>query len=122
SNVNPPLPDLVIDKRHDPSSFVPGGTGTYTLTVTNKGNGPTDGSLVTVTDNVPPLFQVTGVAGVGWNCPAAGNAITCNRSDVLPPQNSYPPITINVTVRADATDATNVAAVIGGGDTSEAPV
>src|SRR5262249_10292478 len=31
---NTPLPGLVIDKHHDPPTFVPGGTGTYTLTVT----------------------------------------------------------------------------------------
>src|SRR5262249_5408623 len=120
---NTPLPNLVIDKHHDPPTFVPGGTGTYTLTVTNNGPGPTDGTPVIVTDTVPPVFHVAGVSfAPPWDCHTAGNTVTCSRSDILTPPNSYPPITINVTVAADATTATNVAVVSGGGDPTEARV
>ena len=44
-------PDLTIDKSHT-GNFVQGGTGTYTLVVSNNGVAPSY-STVTATDNPP---------------------------------------------------------------------
>lgn len=75
-----PGPDLAIAKASVPASFAAGGTGEYTLTVTNVGQNPTFGP-VTVVDTLPPGFTLaaTQPANPGWNCsaPAPGTVVTC---------------------------------------------
>src|SRR6476619_2133560 len=83
--------------------------GTLTLTVSNRGPDPTDGSAVTVTDTLPAglsaLVNNPGVgagpnsaSGPGWAC----TAVRCTRTDVLPAGASYPPIMITVAVASNA--------------------
>ena len=129
-------PDLTLSVAHSPGSFQrvnpPNETlygGNLTLKVTNAGQDPTDGSSVTVTDALPaglralvnnPGFHAGAVAasGQGWTCAGSGTS-TCTRSDVLAPGDSYPPITITVSVANTATASlTNSASIAGGGDTS----
>ncbi len=66
---NVPTPDLAIQKKSNPSSFVAGDTGEYTLTVTNVGQGSTFGP-VTVTDTLPPGFSLAAQqpSNPGWSC------------------------------------------------------
>jgi uncharacterized repeat protein (TIGR01451 family) len=60
-------PDLTIAKTHS-GNFSRGQTGaTYTITVTNGGNGTTSGQ-VTVTDTLPTGLTATGLSGSGWTC------------------------------------------------------
>lgn len=89
-------PDLVITKSHV-GNFAQGQVGaTYTSTVTNSGTGPkTAGSLVTLIDTPPSGLTVTAMSGTGWTCPVLP---TCTRSDVLAAGQSYPAVTITVTV------------------------
>src|SRR6202011_3135456 len=52
--------DLTISKSHT-GNFHPGDSGdTYTITVSNVGAVPTDGSTVTVTDKLPTGLAPTG--------------------------------------------------------------
>ena len=93
-------PDLTIAKSHT-GNFTQGQTGTYTLTVSNTGGSPTSGS-VTVTDNVPIGLVPTSAAGAGWTCNIAAQGVICNRSDPLAPGQSYPAITLAVSVQPNA--------------------
>ena len=117
-----PTADLVITKSHAPAAFAVGGQGTYTLTVSNKGPGATNGTLVSVFDRMPAQFQPVGINAPGWTCDIAGVPIGCTRNDKLEANASYPPIQITVSVRLDATDGVNEAGVSGGGDSSLASI
>lgn len=129
-------PDLTLSVEHGPNTFQrvnpPNETlygGTLTLTATNSGQAPTDGTTVTVTDTLPaglralvnnPGFHAGAVAasGPGWTCTGSRTS-SCTRSDVLAPGDSYPPITITVSVaNTAAAQLTNSASIAGGGDTS----
>ena len=95
------LPDLTISKSHV-GSFVQGSTGNnYTVTVTNSGTGDKAAlSSVSVTDVPPSGLTITAMSGPGWTCTTIP---TCTRTDVLLAGNSYPAITVTVTVGAAAT-------------------
>src|SRR4051812_46843241 len=128
-------PDLTISATHARPTFLrataPNTTvyaGTLTLTVANQGADPTDGTAVTVTDALPAglsaLINNPGLgagpvaaSGTGWSC----TGTTCNRSDVLAPGASYPPVRITVSVASNAAaTVTNAPAVSGGGDVTSA--
>jgi hypothetical protein len=112
-----PTPAISISNTHS-GNFTQGQQGaTYTITVSNAaGAAPTTGT-VTVTEMVPSGLTLAGMSGSGWTCPANGN--TCNRSDALPANMSYPAITVTVNVGGNApASVTNTATVQGGGDTT----
>jgi uncharacterized repeat protein (TIGR01451 family) len=110
-------PDLTIAKTHT-GNFTQGGTGTYTLTVSNAGPDPSYGT-VTVLDTPPAGLTITGLAGTGWSCVVA--AATCSRSDAVASSASFPAITVTVAVDGNAaTSLTNSATVSGGGDVNGA--
>jgi uncharacterized repeat protein (TIGR01451 family) len=90
----PPLPsDLTVIKTHS-GSFALGQTGgTYTITVSNVGGGPTFGT-VSVADALPTGLTATDISGPGWTCVLG--TLTCTRTDVLAASASYPPITLTV--------------------------
>ncbi|MEU1598813.1 hypothetical protein ABZ468_39880 [Streptomyces sp. NPDC005708] len=88
-----PAPTLAITKTHT-GNFTQGQLGTYTITVSNTGSGPTDGTAVTVQDTLPPGLTARSITGTGWNCTRTTR--TCTRTDVLAPGGSYPPITLKV--------------------------
>ena len=111
--------DLTLSKTHS-GSFLQGQTGAaYTLTVTNLGASATNG-VVTTTDVVPTGLTPTAASGPGWTCGVTGQDVACTRSDALAPGQSYPVITLTVTVAANATNLTNTATVAGGGDGNSA--
>jgi fibronectin-binding autotransporter adhesin len=97
----PALPDLTVTKTHT-GNFAPGQIGAaYTVTVTNAGAGTkAAGQVVTVVDTPPAGLTVTGMSGTGWVCTTLP---TCTRSDVLAGFQSYPPLTVSVTVAGNAT-------------------
>jgi uncharacterized repeat protein (TIGR01451 family) len=109
-----PVPaDLAIAVTHS-GSFTPGRAGSYAITVSNGGSGPTIGT-VSVTDQLPSGLTAGSLAGTGWSC--APGSLTCTRSDALPAGSSYPPITLAVNVAPNTpSSVTNVAVVSGGGE------
>jgi uncharacterized protein (TIGR03437 family) len=111
--------DLSLDKVHS-GDFIPGQNGTYILSVSNAAGAGAAIGTVTVTDAMPAGLTAAAASGTGWTC-TVGATVTCTRSDVLAPGNSYPPITITVNVAATApASVTNTATVTGGGDTTPA--
>ena len=95
-------------------SFVQGQpTAAYTLSVQNLGAAPTAGA-VSVTDTLPAGLTATAINGPGWACTLA--TLTCSRSDALPAGSTYPPITVTVSVAANAASpVTNQVSASGGG-------
>ncbi|HWW74522.1 MAG TPA: DUF11 domain-containing protein, partial [Pyrinomonadaceae bacterium] len=111
------VPDLTIAKTHT-GSFTRGSNGTYTLTVSNVGGAATSGT-VTVSDTLPAGLSPSTQSGTGWACSAAGQTVTCTRSDALAAGASYPAITFVVSVsQTAASGVTNTGAVSGGGQTN----
>src|SRR3954471_17291604 len=97
--------------------LVRGDTATYSLSVKNVGAAPTAGP-VQVVDELPAGLELGGTAaGAGWTCEAIGQRVTCDRSDVLAIDETYPSITIPVRVRQSAdSSVANAATVSGGSD------
>jgi len=118
ASINVLAPDLTITKSHS-GNFFQGETGaTYAVTVNNIGPGPTAGT-VTVTDTLPAGLTATAITGTGWTCTVA--TLTCTRTDALASSASYPPITLTVSVAANAAaSVTNIATVAGGGEINTA--
>ena len=111
-------PTLTVASTHsDP--FTMGQSGaTYAITVRNASGAPTSGA-VTVTDTLPPGLTATAIDGPGWSCTPA--TLTCTRSDSLAAGNSYPDITVTVTVAVtNPGSVTNRASVSGGGSADAA--
>jgi hypothetical protein len=109
---------LSVGSSHT-GNFAQGGTAdVYTLTATAGPGGPTFGQVV-LADTLPP--GVTGVAmtGSGWTCPSSllSTLPTCYRSDVIPANTSYPPVTLTVSVAGNAPtgSAVNTVELSGGG-------
>ncbi len=116
--------DLNAASTHS-GSFAQGGTGSYTLTVSNVDgpNAPSTGGpsygLVSVADDLPWGLTATSMSGSGWTCNVS--AVTCFRSDELAAGSSDPPITLAVQVTANApASVTNSVTVSGGGMTTGA--
>lgn len=95
--LNPPLPNLTIAKTHSPISFSQGGTGTYTLSVTNTGNGATT-APVTVTDTLPAGFTYVSSTGTNWICFPSGQVVNCTYDAVAPAGQPLPNLTLTVSV------------------------
>ncbi len=110
-------PDLTITKTHA-GNFFQGSSGLYTITVTNSGTAATNGAI-TMTDVLPSGLTASAISGTGWSCTLS--PLSCNRADPIGPGGIYPPITLGVTVAANAPSSlTNVASVSGGGETNGA--
>lgn len=109
-----PPPNLSISLSHS-GEFVQGKTGaSYTIGVTNQGEGSTSG-VVSVVDSLPAGLTATEMSGVGWTCDVA--TLTCTRSDELVSGASYPDITVTVKVEHNAVaSVTNTATVSTIGD------
>ncbi len=106
-------PDLTISNS-SAASFPAGGSGSYTLTVSNVGNAATSGT-VTVTDTLPGGLSFSAMSGSGWTCTPP----SCSRSDSLTTSASYPAITVAVNVSSSASGTvTDTANVSGGGETN----
>lgn len=105
------LPSLSITKTHV-GNFTAGGIGTYTLTVSNAANASPTNAPVTVTDTLPPGLTLISMTGGGFAC----TLNSCTNNSVLAPGTSYSPITVSVSVAANAASPqVNNASVSGGG-------
>ena len=110
-------PNLTLSKSHT-GAFVRGGTGTYTLRVTNVGTGATAGT-VTLSDTLPTGLSYRAATGNGWTVSVSGSTVTATRADALAANVSFPDLTLSVNVLSSAPDTlTNSATVSGGGDTT----
>jgi uncharacterized repeat protein (TIGR01451 family) len=107
-------PDLTITKTHT-GNFTQGQTGaTFTISVSNVGTGPTNGT-VSVMDSPQTGLTATAISGTGWNCTQPSGP--CTRSDALAAGASYPALTSTANVASDApATVVNTATVSGGGD------
>jgi uncharacterized repeat protein (TIGR01451 family) len=97
---------LGIDATHAPAVLTRGKTAKIVVNVSNLLDTPSDpdpvgGTTVTVTDALPAGLSLTSIDAPGWTCSGSGTR-TCRRTDTLAPHASYPPITFNVTVGANA--------------------
>jgi len=108
-------PQLTIAKSHA-GSFPVGGSGSYTVTAGNSGNGATFGTT-TVTDTLPAGLTYASAAGTGWTCGATAQVVTCTSATSVAAAGSFPAITVNVTVppTTPAGSLTNSATASGGG-------
>ncbi|WBP86319.1 hypothetical protein [Kitasatospora cathayae] len=114
TTVIPAVPSLTISKAHS-GNFIQGRQGTYTITVGNNGNGPTNGTPVIMKDTLPSAMTAAGISGDGWACDLS--TVTCNRRDVLVAGAAYPDISLTVDVSPTApAQVTNTATASGGGD------
>src|SRR5262249_5605564 len=106
-------PGLTITKTHT-GDFSVGQTGVvYTVTVNSVSGAPTSGTI-TVTDVLPIGLIPSAISGSGWNCTLT--TFSCNRTDIIAPARSYPPIQVTVNVAGNApSSVTNTATVSGGG-------
>jgi uncharacterized repeat protein (TIGR01451 family) len=111
----PAAPDVVVEKSNDPTGVVEaGGTISYTLTVTNDGDGNATG--VALTDELP-----TGVTFVDATpgCSEDAGTVTCVLGDV----DAGASLDVEITVSVDAETCgalTNVAAVEAANETGGA--
>jgi uncharacterized repeat protein (TIGR01451 family) len=106
-------PDLAMDKEIvQPLIF--GRNATFTLTVTNVGNGATTG-LITVTDQLPAGFTYVSASGIGWTCSASGQLLTCTNPGPLAPKASSV-ITLVTTTPPQQINTENTAVVKTPGD------
>jgi uncharacterized repeat protein (TIGR01451 family) len=112
-------PDLTIAKTHT-NNFTQGGTGSYTITVSNAGSILTSGA-VTVRDSVPAGLTPTTASGTGWTCSIVATTVSCSRSDALAAGAAYPAIGVAVNVAPNAPPSVvNSASVSGGGESNTA--
>jgi uncharacterized repeat protein (TIGR01451 family) len=114
TDINATLPDLTISKVAVGGPFQQGGSMSYTLTVTNGGNGPTTGTI-TVTDIIPTGLTVTSATGTNWTCTGT-STITCTRTVAIAAGSSSA-ITLQANIASNApASITNTVNVSGGGD------
>jgi uncharacterized repeat protein (TIGR01451 family) len=125
--VTPAGADLVLQKSHT-RDFTVNNNNFYTLTVSNRGNQPTN-NVVTVTDTLPPglVFVPTLSGGASWTCSGAGQLVTCNSPTIISAQAGATPGVhpnpLSIVVRPNGavltalpTTLTNNAVVSGGGE------
>jgi uncharacterized repeat protein (TIGR01451 family) len=119
-----PVPDLTIAKSHVGIFHAGDAADTYSITVRNVGAAPTNGTTVTVTDQLPTGLSPTAAdlgTQNGWSVSFNGQTVTATRSDVLPQGASYPTLTVTVSVADNITRTfTNIATVAGGGEVNTA--
>jgi uncharacterized repeat protein (TIGR01451 family) len=112
--IPPGSPDLAIAMSHN-GDFTAGSKGVYTLTLTNTGATPTDGTI-TIVDTLPPGLSYVSATGTDWTCSAADETVTCTNSGPVNPGASSP-ITLTVDVGSAAyPGVTNFAIVANASD------
>ena len=102
-------------------SFTTNATGSYVLTVTNRGTVASIGP-VSLTLTLPAGLSAASASGVGWSIvQAAGETVSARRLDGLAPAAAFPPLLISVRIAQTAPpEALTSAAVSGGGELSTA--
>jgi uncharacterized repeat protein (TIGR01451 family) len=106
SATSDPAVDLGVTKTHT-GNFVSGGTGSYTITVSNAAGVEREDNTVTVTDTLPAGLTFSSATGTGWTCGAVGQVVTCTHAPTLNAGASFPPITLVVNVLQAAAATVN---------------
>ena len=101
SATSDPAVDLGVTVSHA-GTFVSGGTGTYTITVSNAAGVEREDNTVTVTDTLPAGLTYNSSSGTGWSCSAAGQVVTCTHAPTINPGASLPALSLVVNVAAAA--------------------
>jgi len=110
------VPDLTVSKSHT-GGFIPGQTGTWTITVHNIGGGSSTSGTVTATDTLPSGYTLNTYSGTGWSC-SGTSVVTCTSSLVVNGGNDFPLLSLVVNIpTSSATSVTNSVTVSGGGET-----
>ncbi len=109
--------DLTVSKTHSPATFPRGGTGTYTIVVSNGSPGLPTSADITVIDTLPLGLTPAGASGNGWTC-SGGQVVTCTTSQVVAGGANAPPIslTVNVSPGILTSSVVNTVTVLGGGE------
>jgi uncharacterized repeat protein (TIGR01451 family) len=114
--------DLWVDKSHT-GSFPRGGTGTYAITVGNRG--PHAAETPRVVDTLPAGLTYSSASGAGWACSAAGQTVTCDAVSDLAPGATAPRLTLTVATATGAaatvTNTVTVCSVASPGTTTGCP-
>jgi uncharacterized repeat protein (TIGR01451 family) len=97
--VNPAVPSLSVTKTDSGNFFRGEISAAFTITVTNRGAGPTSGTI-NLADGLPGGLSATAFVGTGWTVDLAH--FTATRSDPLAAGASYPPLTLTVNVDINA--------------------
>jgi uncharacterized repeat protein (TIGR01451 family) len=115
-------PALSLAKTNGVTVLTPGGSTTYTLTVTNSGTAPSSGPIRVVDvlpaglSIAPGAVPVSGANAASWTCTAAAQVVTCDSStSIAAPGSSAFAFTASVAANASGS-LTNRARVGGGGD------
>jgi CSLREA domain-containing protein len=104
--------DLMVSKSHT-GNFHKGGSGTYTVTVTNQGSVATS-STITLTDSPPVGMTITSITGSAWTCNIATGV--CTRTLAIGP-GAASTLSVTVSIATDAASSlTNSVTVSGGND------
>jgi uncharacterized repeat protein (TIGR01451 family) len=113
-------PDLAMAVSRT-GEVVRGGAMEYTLKVSNGGSAAAHG-LTRITDQLPGGLAGAGApSGDGWDCSVAGDLVTCDRTDALASDASFPAVTVPVKVAQSAAGAiANTATVTNAGDGNHA--
>lgn len=107
--------DLTVAKTHT-GSLTRGGAVTYTVTVQNTGGSATSGP-VALTEVPDAALTLTAMSGPGWLCDVPQRRCTTTAS--VAAGGSFPAVTVNATVAANApASVSNRAEVSGGGETN----
>lgn len=111
------VPLLHVNLRHPATPpFQKGGTGSYHIKVTNNGTSPTQGP-VHLKITLPSSLSFVSFSSFSWSLD--NSTLTFTNTGVLQPGKSYPAITLNVAVSADAPNqVVSEATVYGGGSVS----
>jgi uncharacterized repeat protein (TIGR01451 family) len=102
-----PGANLSLTKQDSPDPVAPGGTLTYTLTVSNAG--PATACQATVTDTLPAGTSFVSASGTGWNCSQTSGVVSCTTMSLAP--GNAPAITIQVTAPGSPGLIVNMATV-----------
>lgn len=110
--VNTLNPNVSIDISRG-GTFIQGGTSAYyDLTVSNNAGAEATSGTVTVSGSVPGFLTPTSASGTGWECGVESQDVTCTRSDVLQPGESFPAIRINVQIADNAPNSVILSASV----------
>ena len=103
----PPAPQLAVSVTSAPPTFAPGGTGSYTITVSNTGNEATSGTITMVATLASAETPGSIGGGSEWVCDLS--TVTCTTTISLAPGQTFNNITLDVVISSDASGSITAA-------------
>lgn len=110
-------PSLSVIKKGPANAIAPGSI-TYTVAVSNTGDGSASGA--SIRDQLPPGMSFNSFSGTGWSCSVSGTPalVSCRYSQSIAPDGTSSTLRINASVDDSVSSVTNWASVDPGGGTS----